>query len=634
MGTPSFEIRAIRWPLLLLPTLALLAACGDREPQVMMPIETVVASLVDDESAREVLLENEAAPVEAGTYAPSTAFRHDSSPLPALLLTPPARVRLELGRLPEGALLRFGVGFDQSAYEGTERGQVRFRLGDGSKVFHEEAMPFGQEIREKARHWRLEEIDIAGVESLLLETEVIAGAGTPPAAFASLQVITTAERPRERAAPEKPNVVMVVLDTQRFDRLSCYGGRKGLTPTLDVLARRGVLFESAYASSSWTWPSTASLLTSLTVAEHGLESHRSCYLSQSLLTLAEAFQAAGWTTGAISANPLVHADKEFDQGFETFEHLEWGRAARVTDDAVQWLREHADWRFFLFLLYIDPHEYKPEKEFRERWAGPEPEMFDKSEWRELYAKKLMHQEHDAARLQKYTEYNSTLYDASLAEFDAALAKLIGEIQAQGQLDNTVFVFTSDHGEEFLEHGTLYHGNNLHRELVGVPLILSGPGIPAGVRVTERVENRFLAPTLLELVGLGRLENLQGPDLLDPEQVSAGAREPMFLSTRRGVWVEEDGPALSKLGMHGVQFGDHLFFWVPETPDGTPRRALFDLATDPEALHDISATDPEQCERYETMIERWLERSERTRPNVLDGGESALQLMLDLGYVDK
>ena len=343
MGTTSFEIRAIRWPLLLLPALALLAACGDREPQVMMPIETVVASLVDDKSAREVLLENEAAPVVAGTYAPSAAFRHDSSPLPALRLTPPARVRLQLGRLPEGALLRFGVGFDQSAYEGADRGRVRFRLGDGTKVLLEETMPFGKDIKVKARHWRLGEIDIAGVESILLETEVIGGAGTPPAAFASLQVITTAERPRERAAPEKPNVVLIVLDTQRFDRLSCYGGREGLTPTLDALAERGVLFESAYASSSWTWPSTASILTSLTVAEHGLESHRSCYLSQSLLTLAEAFQAAGWTTGAISSNPLVHADKEFDQGFETFQHLEWGRAGRVTEDALLWLREHAEW---------------------------------------------------------------------------------------------------------------------------------------------------------------------------------------------------------------------------------------------------------------------------------------------------
>jgi len=632
MDTPKLEARRSAAGALLL-ALLVLGSCGEGEPKVMMPIQSVVASLVDDGSAREVELENEAAPVVAGTYAPSAAFRHDSSPLPALRMVPPARVRLKVGKLPAGARMRFGIGFDGKAYEGADGGRVRFRIGDDWRWFHEETMPFGKGVPAQQRVWHLHEIEV-GSKELLIETELVEGSGTPPAAFASLQVVTTNERPRERASKKTPNVVLVMLDTERRDRLSCYGGRPGLTPTLDALAARGVLFENAFAASSWTWPSTASLLTSLTVAEHGLESHRACYLSQRLLTIAEAFQAAGWTTGAISSNPLVHADKGFGQGFETFEHLEWRRASQAVERATRWLHANGEWRFFLFLLCIDPHEYKPAEEFLDRWAGPPPEGYRPEECRELYVRMLAGEEHDAARLRELTDYNSRLYDASLAEFDAALGKLIEELAALGQLDDTVIVFTSDHGEEFLEHGTLYHGNNLHRELTGIPLILAGPGIPVGVRVAERAENRFLAPTLLELVGVEPLDNLRGPSLLDLDQVRTVASEPMFLSTRRGVWLDGDGPALPRLVMHGVRVGDRLFLWVPETEDGTPRRALYDLAADPAEQHDLSAAYPEQCDRYEAMIERWLERSARVRPDVLDGGESAIELLQKIGYLDK
>ncbi|MEM7517007.1 MAG: sulfatase-like hydrolase/transferase, partial [Planctomycetota bacterium] len=176
------------------------------------------------------------------------------------------------------------------------------------------------------------------------------------AGFAGLTLERMEERPRTHSSPDFPNVVFVVMDTLRADRTSTYGYERPTTPALDELANRGLVYENAYSTSSWTWPSTASLLTGLYPSEHGVLSNEACTLSSPLKTVAEAMQVQGWTTAGFACNPLIAANRGYDQGFERFEDVATMTAARdVMPDVMEWLRENSGSRFFLYLQLIDPH---------------------------------------------------------------------------------------------------------------------------------------------------------------------------------------------------------------------------------------------------------------------------------------
>ena len=611
-----------------------ISACNDSTPDgPMMPMERVVVSLVQDTAFREVLTENAAVPIAVATVAPQTSSGADSGPLPALVLTPPASVRFKLGALGDGYELRFAVGFDSPAFVGDDAGRVVFRFKSGEQTLFEETLRFGAKVPREGQTWVRSSLDLSQLEEFTLETELVAGAGTPPAAFASLEIVEKAERPRERATQDAPNVVLIVVDTLRFDRLGCYGNSRGLTPNIDALAARGTVFEDAYSAAPWTWPSTASILTGLTPAEHGVTSHQACYLSNELTTLAEVLQAEGWTTGGFSCNPLISTSKAFNQGFEHFQSYEWKHGDVLIDDALAWLGPISEWRFLLYLQFIDPHDYRPTPAAKAKYAANEPEGFTRANTRQLLAKVVYDEPYDRATLQARNDHLSNLYDASIADVDREIGRLVAEIEARGQLDNTIFVLTADHGEEFLDHGLLYHGSQLYRELVGIPLIIAGPGIPAGQRVTERVENRFIASTLLQRLEL-KSSSLKGVDLLDEDEAREASRTASFVTTTQGIWPRPAGPHWRNLTMHGVQLGDEFFLWVPEGPQGESALALFDLATDPDAHTDIAAQRPERCVALQTQIERWLERGAAVRPDVMGGGEAALEMLRKLGYVDR
>jgi arylsulfatase A-like enzyme len=599
-----------------------------------MPIEVLRASLVMETDWRDVRAQVEAAPVAARTVAPWPSAPGDCGPLPALVLPPPAEVHFQLGAMGVGSRLQFALGFDQGAHRGEESGRVRFRLKSADRTLSQRVLRFGPDLEADQKAWTRLSFDLAGVEELTIETELLEGTGYPPAAFASLEVIATESRPRERADEQAPNVVFIVVDTLRFDRLGCYGNERGLTPNIDALAERGVLFESAFASAPWTWPSTASILTGLTSAEHGVSSDEACYLAEELSTFAEVMQRAGWTTGGFTGNPLICRSKSFDQGFERFQEFPWKHAGVLMEEALAWLDELGEWRFLLYLQFIDPHDYRPSKGSSARWAREEPRNFTRAATRELLALKVHGEPYDEAAFETHVGHLSDLYDATVADVDREVGRLIDSLRERGQLERTLFVVTSDHGEEFLDHGTLYHGAQLHREVVGVPLILAGPGVPRGVRVAERAENRFLGSTLLGHLGLEAAGALGAVNLLDSAAARTASLEPSFASTTHGMWPRADGTYWSGLTLHGVRLGDELFMWVPEAPGGESVMALFDLAQDPRARREIAALRPQRCADLRALIERWLERGETVRPKVMGGGAAALELLQGLGYVER
>jgi arylsulfatase A-like enzyme len=327
-----------------------------------------------------------------------------------------------------------------------------------------------------------------------------------------------------------PNVLVVVADTLRADRLGAYGSPRGLTPFLDALAARGVVFENAYATSSWTSPSVASLFTSRYPLQHGVVDFGSV-LAGSETTLAERLRSLGFATGGFSANFRLSAQLGYGQGFDVWHaFLEDPDApdpgpkvpARfVREQALAWLgrvwRADAPRPVFLYLQLMEPHSpYDPPEALR-RQVAPEATRAQADAANALLT---------GLRFDELTDEQvgllASLYDGVVAVLDAELRELFAALEQRGFLEHAIVVVTSDHGEEFREHGRLMHGLSLFESGVRVPLLMSGAGIESGVRVAQPVSLLDVAPTLLALLGVGPPEGLEGRSLAAALRGEAGA----------------------------------------------------------------------------------------------------------------
>lgn len=320
---------------------------------------------------------------------------------------------------------------------------------------------------------------------------------------------------------QPPNLVVIVVDTLRADHLGCYGYERPTTPRLDRFAAESVLFENAVASSSWTAPSIASLFTSVHPSVHGVTTFAAA-LPASLPTLAEVLQRHGFRNTGLSAN-FVHIveRKGFARGFQSFAELRRPAAAGeeeefaglvaadarlVTDRAIEAARASRGAPFFLYVHYMDPHStYAPPEPFRSRFARRYEGSFTgtTNELKDVMQGKRAANDADLRRL-------VDLYDAEIAFTDAEIGRLLDQLRRLDLYDNTVIAFLSDHGEEFGEHGGVFHGVTLYDEMTHVPLLVRLPrGRHGGTRVTPVVQLVDLGPTLLQVVGVADDRKTQG-----------------------------------------------------------------------------------------------------------------------------
>lgn len=380
---------------------------------------------------------------------------------------------------------------------------------------------------------------------------------------------------RQRATPERPNILLIVMDTLRADRMSCYGYPKDTTPNLDGLAAEGTLFEQAYATSSWTWPSTASILTGLLPYEHGVTSKSSSTLAYSNETVAEVLQAAGMTTHAITCNPLIDDTRLFDQGFEHFESsFTMRKTGEVIERIEQALADQKDSRFFMYLHLVDPHTpHQPLASELTRLGGERPADFPdrkvgdvKIDGQDHYSSLVSYKQQrdpDGTRNQEdvippeHRDWINARYDASVGTSDFYVGRILAQLKELGLDEKTIVVFTSDHGEELLDHGSLGHGHALWRELVRVPLIIAGPGIASGKRIQTEVSNRHLAPTLA-MIGGTQLKALSDPKILIADEITFSE---VFYQTSMGKWSDRSN--LDVMGLRSEQYVIH------HAPEGTP-----------------------------------------------------------------
>ncbi len=381
------------------------------------------------------------------------------------------------------------------------------------------------------------------------------------------------------------NVLLVTFDTTRADHLGCYGNARIHTPTVDGLAAQGVLFEHAYSPIPITLPSHSSLMTGKVPFAHGVRDNGLFRLGEEQTTLAEVLRAAGYrTAAAVGAFPLL-GEMGIDQGFELYDdHLTTAyedlygervfpkerlffderRAARVNEAVLPWLEEHHAEPFFLWVHYFDPHlPHEP------------PEPFD-----QLYAHEL--------------------YDGEIAYADESLGTLLGHLRRLGAYDDTLVVFASDHGEGRGEHQESTHSMLVYDSTLHVPLILKPPAALAGVRPGQRVTTRVgtvdVLPTVLDLLGVAALEDLQGRSLRPLLEDAPPGEE----ASRRRLYAETLSPRLSRGWgeQRALLLGDYKYIHGP-------RRELYDLAGDPREIDNLVDLRPDLARGMQRELADYL-----------------------------
>ena len=613
--------------------LALLGACSESSEDAVPEGPTRIIERVELAWVTRTELGHrtdgaEGVPLEAVTLSPRTKVGVANS-LPALSAVPPAELVLDVPEDLRDSVFEFRAGVDGTAYEGPE-GEVGFEVWLGGERRALETVRYAPHVPLKQREWQTVQVELDGAAEVVLRTSHRGEGAAPLAGFGEPRLVVREEVPVQ--GPDAgPNLVLIVIDTLRADALSSYGAAPGTTPVMDELAERGVRFEQAFSAAPWTWPSTASILTGLQPPEHGVLGRKAYRLADEWLTLAEVLLEAGVATSGFSANPLIAANRNFAQGFQHFRSYPWRRSRTFLSHLQADLEEHADERFFLYVHWTDPHApYEPHPDARRRFVGETPEGYEDQVSRELVRRYFDGETELGRRMAEVVEHEYALYRGEVATVDTSLGILLGALAAHGVLDNTIVAVTSDHGEEFLDHGQVGHGKQLYAESMRVPLIVAGPGIEPGGVVSEPVENRHLAGSLLELMGIERRGNLAGPNLFAAAERSGLG--PCFFHTSPGFWVDRGSLLREEVeDLMGLRTDEVLYMWSPAGESGVDRQWLFDLSEDPDAQTPVPA-DEAATARLREQLDAWWRESREASVGNLSGDAAMIEELQALGYL--
>lgn len=456
------------------------------------------------------------------------------------------------------------------------------------------------------------------------------------------------------APPPPEGVVLVVVDTLRADHLSTGGYERGTSPSLAALAREGTTFRRCYAHSSSTRPSVATILTSRFVSAHGVVTQGADGLARDVPYLPEILQGHGFRTLAFVTNPQLHPRLGFARGFDSFDAM-FQRGVDPTDlNAFDLVSGRADavvarvraaiealppgQPFFAYVHLLDPHgPYEPPPGFRERFIDPAyrgpvtGSLFDFKAY-DLFRS-------DPRQLAQFVG----LYDGEIAATDAAIGTLVDWLRSSGRLARTLIVITADHGEEFLEHGDLGHGLTLYEEVVRVPLVLAGPGVPRARASDALVGLIDVTPSILALVGLAAPDGaLQGRSLRGAWPLLGGDRRTALLLEGPGVGaVARDGRLVPRV-TRAVVTGERKIVSTENVRGEPAWNALevFDLRADPSeqkgrairAGAPLDAADRALVAAYEGEVARALATPGPADPPSAALPPEDLERLRGLGYV--
>lgn len=396
---------------------------------------------------------------------------------------------------------------------------------------------------------------------------------------------------------EKPNIVLVTIDTLRADHLRCYGYPKNISPNIDQLANQGVLFFNTISQASITPVSHASILTGLYPYHHGLRylhGGNHFKLQDTVTTLAEMLQEEEYKTAAfISAFPLISTRYNLSQGFAYYDEdfsidknttdcplcllkglFNTGKSQRRADQTnskvFQWLEKNYKERFFIWVHYFDPHDpiLVPPQEFTQLFPRIEPQ-----------------------------EKNSiALYDMEIAYTDYQFGELWQKIQALGLDDNTLFILTSDHGQGLHDHSYWSHGEKLYQEQIHVPLIMRYAKLGQGKKISALTRTVDIVPTVIEMVNIPLNKHpVDGTSLLPyilgdqslPELIA-------YSETHYPKILDNDSPLFSVIDQ------PWKFIYSSEKEDMSQ---LFNLNNDPMESSNVAQTHPALIQKFKNYLQK-------------------------------
>jgi arylsulfatase A-like enzyme len=439
------------------------------------------------------------------------------------------------------------------------------------------------------------------------------------------------------------NVLLIVVDTLRSNRLGCYGYPRPTSPNIDRFAAGGALYERNYSQACWTLPSMISMMSGRSVVDEIKA------LPSNLPVLAEAMRTGGFETAGFVANAVLGQASGFSRGYDVYESPGNARAGEIADRFAAWSSSRGRAKpFFAWVQFIDPHHpYEPEAA-HDVFHGPRP---DQDVLRRRFEAAMPRVAEpppapatpaiEASIAQATSESNR--YDGEVLAVDEGVGRILAALEASGDLADTLVILAADHGEMLYEHpqqplivqvvreehGKLPEGvldlfGRGHRpwyfeDLWRTPLILAGPGIPAGVRRTGLSANLDIAATILDAVGLRARSDQEGQSLWGGREP---ARDRVFAHGHQTSAVVETGG--SKLFLHPPRL-----FLKPK--DGPPLLEMHDLSTDPLEDLDVGETRPEERDRLANEIAAWHARSPHFDPSKVSAEQ--LKTLRNLGYTD-
>ncbi len=443
------------------------------------------------------------------------------------------------------------------------------------------------------------------------------------------------------AEPSPYNILLISLDSLRADRVGSYGHDRDTTPRLDQLADEGARFANAIATSPWTLPTHLTMLTGRYQVSHGVVED-TYTLHPAVPTLGELLKQKDYATAGFVSAPYTAARYGYSRGMDIYEDLSEGYehkkearsaivAPEITTRGIQWLREHASERFFLFLHYFDIHyNYIP--------PPPYDVMFDPHYDGEVDATNFLedpaiHEGMDPRDL----EHILALYDGEIRFTDDHVKRVLGELDKLGLSDSTLVIVVSDHGDEFFEHGFTGHHRTLYEEVLWVPLVIRFPGAAshAGKVVEQQATLVDIAPTILDAAGVEYPQLMEGRSLIpllkgeedDPDRPVYGA---FFDKTVFNIQAMRRTRA-DKVIQH---FNRILH------PD-SPQVELYSLADDPGEQKNLYDSDPEETRAALTELAAWLEsvwrsyrfmQEQSSGPVRIEHDAETLERLRSLGYV--
>ncbi len=501
--------------------------------------------------------------------------------------------------VPPGAILEVGGGFPAA---GRGQGDVRFTV---SVCRANECQPVLDETVGGASaawsDWRVQLDDFAGeTVTCVFETTL----RSPDEKAFSLAVwsrpVMYAPKPVRRA---RPNVILLSIDTLGADHLSTYGSARDTAPMLGKwFEEDGVVFDHLVAAATTTGPSHMTIFTSLVPTVHGV-TKRPAVRSPAPITLAEVLRRHGYATAAVTENGPLHAGWGFSRGFDSYVEnksadvmLPEGHVAATLGRAERWLRRNGDRPFFLFLHTFEVHyPYAPPARYAALFGGSQ------------------------RRPGLPPEYSDVLYDREIRHVDDQMDRFLTKLEASRALERTIVIVTSDHGEEFLEHGLIGHGVNLHPEVLRVPLLVRGPGIRGGRRIASPVGHSDIMPTILELIGLPPADVTMGRSLAP---LLAGAVEtvedvPLYSEAWYATAMGPQGKTFKvEQPRIAVRLGNRKLVRIND--DGGFAYRYYHLSNDPQEHTDVYLEHADEV----ADLQRLLARYEPSMNGVRRGAEAA------------